>query len=316
MSWFDDVCDAVSDVVEEVGEAVGTAVEAVGDAIDDGLNWLGENTGAVGAAIFGWMGDIISGAFHLVGAIIKGVFGFAAGILSGVLRILGGIFTLDGDLILQGLGDIFSSFFGGLILILGKAVALVQVIFTLGSERALTDEEKRQLRRAFKDSLNYYVMRVSEGHAGIFQPGANKFTLGNTIYFKGLPVDLPGLVHESVHVWQYQNGGARYITDNIWAMITADNFNADDVYVTEINGGKNDWEQFHDEAQSELIEDMWEEGQLLSGDATIATGNGVFYDADGKETFGRFVHLGADHTDIANRAVISLRDGRTPGGWW
>jgi hypothetical protein len=202
-------------------------------------------------------------------------------------------------------------------MIVGKLIATIQVIFTLGSERKLTDEEKRQLRRVFKESLNYYVIRVAEGHAGVFQLGNNRFVLGNTIYFKIYPVKTEFLVHECVHVWQYQNGGARYTTDNIWAQLTEDDFNAPDVYVNEINAGNTEWDEFHPEAQSELIEGIWLEGELEDGTVPRPRGNGVFYDADGKSKLGIFVHNGVDYTAIANRAVKSLRDGRTPDwGFW
>jgi hypothetical protein len=319
MAWyndFDDFCDAVEDVVEEAGEVIGTGLEAAGDAIDEGLNWLGEQTGEVGGAIFGWLGDVVNGGLHLAGSLIKAVFGIIGGIIGGVIRVIGGIFTLNVDRILTGLGDIFSSIIGGVVMILFKLVAAIQVIFGLGRERPLTDKEKQELRRVFRDSLNYYVIRVSEGHAGVFQPGNNRFVLGNTIYFKGHPIKTEYLVHEGVHVWQYPNGGARYTTDNVWAQMTEDNFHAPDVYVNEINDGKTEWDEFHPEAQAELIEGIWIEGELLDGMEPPPKGNGVFYDANGKSTKGRFVH-GVDYTDIATNAVASIRDGRTPDwGFW
>ncbi len=321
MGWFSDAVDAVSDaadavgdfvedVVEEVGEAIGDAVEAVGDAIDDGLNWVGDQIGGFVGDVIGWVGGIINAAFNFVGSVIKAVFGIVGNIIGGIIKIIGGLITLNGGLILEGLGDIFSSIIGGVILVLGKAVAFVQVIFTLGRERKLTEKEIIQLKRAFKDSLNYYIIRVSTGHAGIFQIGNNRFALGNVIYFKKQSVEIEWLVHETVHVWQYQNGGARYITDNIYAQMTESNFNDPDVYVTEINEGKNDWENFHPEAQAELIEGIWIEGELHNSD--VKTGNGYFFDADNKSTFGKFAHNSTDYTDIANRATKSLRDGRTP----
>jgi hypothetical protein len=319
MGWFSDAvdagADAVEDVFEEGGEAVGTGFEAAGDAIDDGLTWAGGQTGPVGGAVFGWLGGVVNGAFNLVGSANKAAWGIAGGVLGGTIRIIGGILSLDESLILVGLGDIFSSILGGIILVLGKAVALIQVIFTLGRERPLTEKEKRQLRRAFRDSLNYYVIRIAEGHGGLFQPGANRFALGNTIYFKNYPVTYETLVHECTHVWQYQNGGARYVTDNLWAAVTEYAFNDPNVYVYEINEGKM-WEEFHPEAQAELIEAVWVDGELLSGGVVQQTGDGAFYDADNVTSYGRFIHY-VDYTHIANDAVAALRDGRTPDwGFW
>jgi hypothetical protein len=307
VSWLSDFAEAVEDVVETVGDAVGNAVEAVGDAINDGANWLGGQTGAVGGAIFGWIGDVAKGALDLVGATIKASFGMVAGSLGGPMKILDGIVTLDGDLILEGLGDIFSPIVGGTLLILGKTAASFQIIFTVGATRRLTRGERRQLERVYRDSLNYHVIWISEGHAGIFElGGGDRFVLGNTIYFRNSEVKIEYLVHEACHVWQYQNDGARYIADNMYAQATADNFHAEDVYVNEINAGKTQWSDFHPEAQAELIEGLWMEGELLNGAIPAPMGNGVFYDATDVVP-GRFVHNKVDYTPIANDAVATLR---------
>jgi hypothetical protein len=320
VGWFSDivdtVSDAVEDVVDEVGEAAGNAVEAAGDAIDDGLGWVGDHLPGWADAILGWVGGIVAGAFGLVGSAIKAAAGIVGGVIGGLIRIFGGIVSFDGDLIREGFGDIFSSIIGGFALVFLKAVAFGQVIFTVGRERPLTDQEKRNLRRVFKDSLNYYVIRVVEGRAGFFEINDDRFALGNRIYFKKQSVRIEFLVHECTHVWQYQNQGARYLTDNLWAMAWAKNVNAPDVYLDEIIAGNDQWDDMHPEAQAELIEGIWMEGELLSGSMT-QRGNAVFYDADGARSRGRFVHKDFDLTDIADAAVARVRDGQTPDwGFW
>jgi len=300
------VAEAVEDFVNDVGDAVGDAIEAVGDAINDALNWVGDKVGI--KPFFSWLGGIVKGVFSLVGAVIKGVFGIVGGIIGGVIKIIGGILTWQGSLILEGIWDIFSPIIGTIIVVLGKLVALVQSIFyAQGFERALTEKEKSQLKRVFKDSLNYYVIRIIEGHAGLFGLNSRPFTLGNTIYMKTktFPIDL--LVHETTHVWQYQQTGDRYASDAITAQwFVPDEYN----WQREINvRNKNDWSEFNNEAQAEFFQDLWKHGELQdSSGTTTQTGNGSFFDTDGKNRFGHFEVSGKDYTSIAIEAVKTVRN--------
>ena len=111
--------------------------------------------------------------------------------------------------------------FGGQTILDGvSAVSSVQL--RLGLEppaRRLTGPEIDELRKIFGDSVDYEAVRIKEGHAGLFSANDRAFTSGNTIYMKGFRDDpftadrmeqMPVLVSEMTHVWQYQNGGAGY----------------------------------------------------------------------------------------------------------
>ena len=53
---------------------------------------------------------------------------------------------------------------------------------------------------------------------------------------------------------------------------------------------------------------------LVDESATrLRAGNGAFFDADSKQTFGRFEVAGADHTEIARQAVDTVRTRRSLG---
>lgn len=300
------VADVVESVAEDIGDSLGNACEAVGDAINDGLNWVGEKLGI--KPFFSWLGGILKGLFALLGTTLKGVFGIVGGLIGGLIKVLLGIFSFDGSLILEGLGDIFSPIFGFVIMVGAKAISLVQSIFYLqGFERPLTADERRKLKRVFRDSLNYYVIRVIEGHAGIFGLSDRKLTLGNTIYFKGNPVTIPTLVHEATHVWQYQQTGDRYTSDALWAQwFIEDEYS----WEKEINDrDKDDWIEFNAEAQSEFVEDVWEFGMLRDTAGTpTSNGNGCFFDADGINSFGSFAIGRTDYTTIATNAVDTIRN--------
>lgn len=297
---------AVEDFVNDVGDAVGDAVEAAGDGINDALNWVGDKIG--GKPFFSWLGGIVKGVFALGGAVIKGVFGIVGGILGGVIKIIGGIITGQGNLILQGFWDLTSPATGTIIVVVGKFIALVQsIVYAQDFERPLTEKEESELWRVFKDSLNYYVIRIIEGHAGIFGLSSRPFTLGNTIYMKTDSFGIDLLVHETTHVWQYQQTGDRYASDAIAAQwFVEDEYNWErEIEVRE----KDDWSDFNNEAQAEFLEDLWKVGQLRdSHGATLQTGNGAFFDADRKNKLGYFEVNGKDYTLIANLAVKTVRD--------
>jgi len=297
--------DAVQDVVNDVGDAIGDGVEAAGDAINDALNWAGDKVG--GKGIFSWLGGIIKGVFGLAGVAIKGVFGIIGGFVSGVMKIIGGIFTGHGKLILEGLWDIFSPILGTIIVVVGKAIALIQSVFYgQGFERKLTEKEISQLKRAFKNSLNYYVIRIIEGHAGIFGLNSRPFTLGNTIYMKSSSFDIELLVHETTHVWQYQQRGDRYASDAIAAQwFVPDEYS----WQREIDvRGKGNWSNFNNEAQAEFFEDLWKIGELKdSSGVLVQKGNGSFFVADHSKTFEFFEANGKDYTSIAVEAVKTVQ---------
>ena len=280
------VGDAIEDFVNDVGDAAGNAVEAAGNGIKDFLNWVGGKVG--GKPIFSWLGGAIKGVFSVVGAGIKGVLGIAGGILGGGIKVVGGILTGRGSLILEGLWDIGSPTLGMIIVVSGKVVSMLQSIFYLqGFERPLTDHEKLQLERVFKDSLNYYVIRIIEGHAGLFGLSSRAFTLGNTLYMKTktFPIDL--LVHETTHVWQYQQTGDRYASDALTAQwFVSDAYDWEKEITVR---SKVQWTEFNNEAQAEFFEDLWKSGVLRdSSGATLQAGDGAFFDADAKDNFGRF----------------------------
>lgn len=310
MGWLSDaanaVADAVSDGTNAVGEFVSDVVETVGNAIEDGLDWAGADV--PGWSHFtGWLGSIVSGITDLVGSVVKGVFGIIGGVIGGVVRIIGGIFSLNGGLIVQGLGDIFSSILGGIIVFVLRVVALVQQAIPFQArERRMTKDEIKDLKRIFGDSLAYYNIRIVEGRAGIFL-GPRELVTGNTIYMKGHDPDTERerLAHECVHVWQYQNRGSRYTSDALYAQLFVDDEYS---WEKELDRGKEEWVEFNTEAQGKFIQDVYFEGQLVvPGVTPNANRDGVFFDAT-ETAVGLFEFGGAVHTDLANEAWSVLKN--------
>jgi hypothetical protein len=299
------VADAVESIVNKVGDVIGNAVEAVGDGINDALVWVGDRIGV--KPLFAWPGGLFKGGFALVGAGIKALFGFVAGIVGGMIKIAGGLLTWRLSLLQEGALDIVSTVFGMVVVVAGKLVSLFQsLVYLQDFERPLTAREKTQLQTVFRDNLNYYVIRIVEGHSGLFGVNNRPFTLGNTIYMKRrtFPTDL--LVHETTHVWQYQQTGIRYASDALLAQ-----WFVDDAYNwrKEINARhKADWTRFNNEAQAQFFQDLWKYGELRDGSgATLQTGRGLAFTADGSTQFGYFEMGRNDYTSIAREAVTTVR---------
>jgi len=329
MSWWDDFSNAVSsavdaaaDVVEGVvnaaGDAAADVVETAGNLAQDGLNALGDALGGIPGiggfldGALGWLGGIAAGVGNLAGAVLKGAMGIIGGAVAGVMRVLGGLLTLKPDLMLKGFLDIVSSIAGGIVLVAGQLLSLIQrILFLQSADRPLTKEERERLRRVFGPSLALYNIRIIEGWSGAFGITPNAFTLGNTICMKDryALVGPSLLVHEAVHVWQYQNVGARYTTDALGAQ-----FFMDDAYdwQAELDRGLMRWWDFNKESQAEFMQDVWDVGTLTTGGATTGPGGGVFFDLqEAQETDSAasalFVVAGTDHTAFAHDSIAAMR---------
>jgi hypothetical protein len=202
-----------------------------------------------------------------------------------------------------------TGFVGAALVVIGKVVSLVQVAF--GQEkrkRPLTKQEAAMLHNVFRASVALFNVRIIQGDSGVFDFTDRAFTLGNTIYMKrtGLAEWDETLVHETTHVWQYQNSGSSYSSDALGAQMYYEHVKAASAYDwsdPRVNEGRMVWEEWNREAQARFIEDVFTDGALTSG----AQGNGVFYSADGTTTFGQFVFNQVDYTAVANEAVIALR---------
>jgi hypothetical protein len=306
-------------VVQGAGDAVADCVETAGNAVQDGTSAAGEVAGRIPVAggslraAAGWSGGVVAGIAHLAGATLKGGFGIAAGAVGGGLKVGCGVLLVSRGLLAGGLMDVGSSLVGAVLLVLGIFVALVQkVLFLQHHARALTGVEREMLRRVFRRSFSSYNVRLVEGRAGLFGFNDRPFTLGNTIYLKNYLSSLPGLlIHECVHVWQYQNVGPRYAIEALSAQVLLP-----DAYdwEGEVGRGKIGWPEFNKEAQAQLIEDTWLGGSLTVRGQTT-TGGGVFFDLQaGTTDTVKFDFKGTDRTALATVAATSLR-GRINARW-
>lgn len=228
--------------------------------------------------------------------------GDALGRLPGPGRWLGGVATAVVSLLaavvasVVGLAtrNVAAALGGAVILVLGKLVALAQALLGLERGRPPTAAETAVLTPVYRGSVDLSAVRLVPGRAGVFGSSDRPFTLGATIYLKQAALEPDVLVHECAHVWQYQHMGPRYAFDAVWAQWRL----KDDAYAwtRELANGHTRWREFNREAQAEFLRD-------------IARHDPAFFttDADGA---ARFVHRGADHTDLARATLAQVRAGR------
>lgn len=304
---FKKVGKAIKKGVNKAADAVADAVKSVGNAVGDALSWLGKKIPGVGG-VFGWLGDVVSSAFDLVGSVIKAAGAIVGGVLGGVVRIVGGILTLDGDEILAGLSDIASGVAGGVIVVLAKAWAFVQVVFTVGRPRPLNQTESAIVKLVFHDAIATYNVRVVDGNAGLYSLNDRPFVVGDTIYMKDHDAATePGVfAHECVHVWQNQHLGSEYVAD----ALASQWWGAEYVWEDEASEDE-DWIAFEREAQGAFIEEVYDEGGTAS---SPSAGMGAFF-AESDPSLRSFTPTVdgtvVDYTALANAATRTIR-GETP----
>jgi hypothetical protein len=121
------------------------------------------------------------------------------------------------------------------------------------------------LKNAFGKSVGWYNVRLVEGRSGVLGINSRPLCLGNTIYLKSSYSDylasgnqsaaLALLVHESTHVWQYQNAGVRYVAEALFAQAFVSNEYS---WKKEVDDRKRvHWLEFNREAQASFVEDLY-----------------------------------------------------------
>jgi hypothetical protein len=156
--------------------------------------------------------------------------------------------------------------------------------------RGLTPEERAVLTSVYGDTVDLDAIRLKVGGQGILGIRGDQdraLTSGNTIYMRkdpNNPADYPGrtpeerqkewltlLVHETAHVWQFQNQGSGYQAESLWAQI----FPPAVPHPTTVDKNKPlrpeydwraaqdaglTWEQMNPEQQAELLEEAYKKG--------------------------------------------------------
>ena len=184
-----------------------------------------------------------------------------------------------------------------------KALSAVQTL--LGVEpkgRSLKEDEMAMLRSIYGDSIDYSKVQIKEGKAGListFNPD-RPFVVGNTIYVPSGSMSEDTLVHEMMHVWQYQNGGVDYMGKAVaaqwWGPADPTGGSRGYFYDDDVVAGK-PFEKLNPEQQAELIEDAF---SATSGRKILPP----------TEPPSRFIINGVDRTDYVLHAWDMIKAGQ------
>lgn len=229
------------------------------------------------------------------------------------------LFVGKPDVFIQAFSDLVNLIKDGFFFLVGLIIFVAlylvdgfQNIFNLQSEkRKLTPTEIQTLRPIFGESIPYFMIRVLDGNQGILAPARRSpaYTIGYNIY--ATAPTLATIVHECVHVWQFQYGGTQYIGQStlyqLWHMI----FGGSSPYEWQSSIGSSDnaWYLLDSvEAQAQFIEDVYTDGVFIpKGEESIKTAGAFFKrDKTGKNEFF-FGRPADDFTARANAAWDVVR---------
>ena len=175
-------------------------------------------------------------------------------------------------------------------------------------KRPLTERERGILWKVFRNSLNYKAISIVDGKAGILGVSGRAFTMGFTIY---LPTKNEAvLVHECVHVWQFQFEGTKYIGNSALNQLDSMLINKGyDPYswANWISAGNSWYTLKSAEAQAQFIQDVFTKGEFIFTDKTIPSDSTpwAFFKEEEETGHNKF----SDYTDIANEAWRIIRAG-------
>jgi hypothetical protein len=125
-------------------------------------------------------------------------------------------------------------------------------------KRSLSEAELVAARKVFGEGLKYPLVRVEKmGSFTELINGSRAYTLGNTINLPGKAHAYPHqyvsvIIHELVHVWQYQHGGWGYVPSALKAQFIGDGYD----FAKALREGK-PWVKMNPEQQGQMIQDTF-----------------------------------------------------------
>ena len=128
----------------------------------------------------------------------------------------------------------------------------------LPDKRPLSDTELVAARKVFGSALNFPPVRIERMGAVIeFFNGSRAYTTGNSINLPKIAYANPGqytsiIIHELVHVWQYQHGGWGYVPNALWSQTVGDGYD----FAKALRQGK-PWAKMNPEQQAQMIQEAF-----------------------------------------------------------
>lgn len=125
-------------------------------------------------------------------------------------------------------------------------------------KRSLSESELEAARKVFASGLKYESVRIEKmgGFTELIN-GRRAYTLGNTINLPSKAHAYPHqyvsvIIHELIHVWQYQRSGWSYIPNALLAQTFGDGYD----FAKALRQGK-PWAKMNPEQQAQMIQDAF-----------------------------------------------------------
>jgi hypothetical protein len=177
----------------------------------------------------------------------------------------------------------------------------------LPDKRPLSENELQAARKVFASSLNYLLVRIEKmGTLTELINGNRAYTLGNSITLPSKAYVAPEqylhiVIHELVHVWQYQHGGWGYVPNAAWAQTLGDGYD----FAKALRDGK-PWTKMNPEQQAQMIQEAFRGVYFDSPGARF----GVLNDKGSVVRAGSLPPPGfADYTPALEAALAVIRKG-------
>ncbi len=141
------------------------------------------------------------------------------------------------------------------------ALAFATLLDVLGGHRGLTDEEKRQARRVFGDSIDLERVKVATGSLPAdlvnLLNGERPFTTMYVLNFASWkPITVKTLIHELTHTWQGVVAGPVYMLEAIHAQALGEGYTVTNDMLRDRGHLLSN---FNREQQAVIVEEYWYE---------------------------------------------------------
>jgi hypothetical protein len=249
--------------------------------------------------------------------VVRWVYRIVCTVVSLVIGLLA-LLTGNTSILLQALSDLWELITDAVYTVIGviifaalRLVDIVQSVLRIQpGKRHLTEHERSILRPIFRDSLSYDAIELVVGSSGILTTSGRAFTMGFTIYLPTYSEQT--LVHECVHVWQFEFGGFQYIGNS--ALNQLDSLVFDKSYQPydwqpRIDAGDSWYTLKSVEAQAQFIEDVYASGFFDFDAAGVPddVNPGAFFKEDAKLGHNVFTVGVSTYTEQANAAWHIIR---------
>lgn len=140
----------------------------------------------------------------------------------------------------------------------------ILVVLLHSKVRLLSAHEMQQAHSVFGQTIPLHLVALNPDSLQVKRKKATAYVSFYTIHFYGSIPDSM-LIHELVHIWQYQCYGSAYISEALWAQHLGGGYNYGGIEPLKMYSEDKGLAAFNFEQQADIIEDYyrWKNGLPL-----------------------------------------------------